>query len=246
MRPCLVLTRPQASSETFAEMARMAGWQGEVVIAPLIEIALISPPPDILQRARVLIFTSQHAVAAMAQHENARHWPVWAVGPRTAEAARASGFSEVHQAGGDAKALLSDLDAAGETGPFLHLRGDHVAADIVSALRSRGHAAQGVVVYSQQARSLSAAAKTRIMQGGDLVLAVFSPRSAALLVSELAALRTGEATRLHLVAISPAAAEAARVLGPASTSIAVTPDASGMLTALAATQAMLEPLEKPS
>lgn len=245
MRPCLVLTRPHASSEAFAAMAKAAGWRGDTLIAPLIEIALAPPPPQVLQKARVLIFTSQHAVAAMAQASPDRDWPVWAVGPRTAEAARNLGFSHVHQAGGDAKALLADLAQAQAEGPFLHLRGDHVAADIVAALRAQGHQAEGRIVYGQVARPLDPSAQTRIGQGGDLVLAVFSPRSAALLVAALESVNLS-AARLHLVAISQAAAQPAAGLPLSGCQIAQTPDSQGMLASVSATQAMLEPLEKPS
>lgn len=246
MRPCLVLTRPQASCDAFAAMARAAGWRGDIMISPLLDIAFSPPSADALQQARVLIFTSQHAVAALAQASTARHWPVWAVGPRTAQAARDHGFKQVHQAGGDAKALLSELAAAQVAGPFLHLRGEHVVADITASLQALGQVAEECVVYSQNARSLSPQVCVRIAQGGDLVLPVFSPRSAALLVAELGALEPDDTRRIHLVAISRAAAKAATALPAFRTEIAPTPDAQGMLAALSATQAKLEPWEKPS
>lgn len=245
MPPCLVLTRPQASAQSFAQQAQAHGWSGEVLIAPLIEIRLFDLPDNLLDGIATLIATSRHAIAALAKGTKRRDMPLWTVGPGTAQAARAAGFRHVFEAGGDAKALLRDLKEAGVAGPFLHLRGNHVATDLVAALAAIGHQAQGCIVYAQDALPLSLQAQQRLQAGGDLVLAVFSPRSGALLAAQLQALDLSRAG-LHLVAISTAATQPLEGLSLASRRIAAQPDADGMLAALAATHAALEPLGKPS
>lgn len=239
-RPCLVLTRPQGDSVRFADQAHAAGWQGGVVIAPLLEIVLLPLDIAVLKEARTLVLTSQHAVTALSLATDARDWVVWAVGPRTAQAARASGFAVVHQSGGDAKALLDDLIHSRPTPPIVHLRGRHAAADIAATLRAQGQDAAGVVVYEQVARPLSEQAQARLFQGGDVVLPVFSPRSGRLLADAIAGLETGS-TRLHLVAISAAAADAAMISPVASCHIAAQPDARSMCDALVSLQQWLEP-----
>ncbi len=242
-RPCLLLTRPRADSSRFAEAARRAGWDHEVLIAPLMQIVLHPPAPAQLARARTLVFTSQHAVAAVADVAP-REAVVWAVGPHTAQAARAAGFADVHVAQGDATSLLQALAAAPPPEPVLHLRGKHAATDIAEALRASGHAASSLIVYAQAARALEPAAATRLEDGGDVVLTAFSPRSAALLAEALAPLSL-HAARLHLVAISAAAAAPLDELTGARCRIASHPDVPAMLDALIATQAALEPWEKP-
>ncbi len=243
MPPCLFLTRPARESAAFADAARAAGWRGAVFCAPLMRIDLEPPSEDALARAGTLIVTSQHAVAALAQATARRDWPVWCVGPRTAQAARAAGFAHVHQAGGDARALLAELRAARPPAPLLHLRGAHVACDLAAALQ-----AQALVVYRQEALTLPREAAERVAAGGVLVLPVFSPRSARLLVAALAPLRH-DAAHKELLAISPAARDAALAASNgvdwAGVTVAARPDAQSMCAALMRLQARLEPYEKP-
>lgn len=239
-RPCLMLTRPEIDSARFAEQARAAGWQGTVMIAPLLEIVHLPLDVAALRGARTLVLTSQHAVSALNLATYARDWEVWAVGPRTAQAAREAGFADVHQSGGDANALLHDLSRYRPPAPVVHLRGRHAAADIAAGLQAQGQDATAVVVYDQIARPLSAQAQLRLNQGGDVVLPVFSPRSGRLLADAMAGLETGS-TRLHLIAISMAAADAAVISPVASCHIAAHPDARSMSKALACLQQTLEP-----
>ncbi|MGY6547482.1 MAG: uroporphyrinogen-III synthase [Roseinatronobacter sp.] len=243
--PCLILTRPEAASRAFAQDVRAAGWKGTCLIAPLQRIALMPPDPDSLSRAQALVFTSHHAVAALAQATTRRDWPVWAVGPRTAQAARLAGFADVTQGSGTAPALLSDLRLRAPQGPILHLCGRHLACDLARALRDAGHDAQSLVAYDQLATVPDDAVRARIAAGGALVCPVFSPRSARLLVAALEGLPL-DGSNLHLVAISAAAADGAAGLQWHSTRIASTPDAEAMIAALLECQAVLEPAEKPS
>ncbi len=243
-RPCLMLTRPETESARFAEQAQAAGWRGSVMTAPLLEIVLLPLDVAALTGARTLVFTSQHAVSALILATDARDWVVWAVGPRTAQAARAAGFAVVHQSGGDASALLDDLTHSPPSAPAVHLRGRHAASDIAGALRAQGQDASAVVCYEQVAQPLSAQAMARLRQGGDVVLPVFSPRSGRLLADAIAAIAPLP-TRLHLVAISTAAANVATISPLASCHVAARPDARSMCDALATMQQTLEPLGKP-
>jgi uroporphyrinogen-III synthase len=242
--PCLLLTRPQQDAQRFADQARAEGWAGDILISPLLEIILYPPPEADLAHARSLVLTSQHGVAALAGATLRRDWPVWAVGPRTAQAARAAGFAQVHEAGGDAAALLRDLVQNPPPPPVLHLRGAHVATDIAQVLQDKGQHAEGIVVYAQLPCALSPAACARLEAGGDVVLPVFSPRSAQLLAKALAGVSHAQ-TRLHPVAISAAAAAPLDGLGLMPCQIATRPDMPAMCAALAATQAKLEPWAKP-
>ncbi len=239
-RPCLVLTRPRPESARFAEQVRQAGWRGEIIIAPLLEIVLHPLQEGDFADARTLVVTSQHAVSALVQATDRRDWVIWAVGPRTAEVARDAGFLHVQQSGGDAKALMADLTQAPPPVPVVHVRGHHAAADIAAALHAQGQEARSLVGYEQVSCGLSAAACARLRAGGNVVLPVFSPRSARLLAQAVQDCGAG-ATRLHLVGISAAAIDAVGQLPTASRHVAARPDAGSVCAALMMVQQTLEP-----
>jgi uroporphyrinogen-III synthase len=243
-RPCLVLTRPKVESQRFAQQARDAGWRGEILIAPLLEIVLLPLEEAEIFLARTLVLTSQHAVSALTLATDRRDWDVWAVGPRTAQAALHAGFATVHQSGGDAKALLADLAQAPLQGPVLHLRGRHAIADIAAALRALGYDASSIVGYEQLPRNLDDCAVQRLQHGGDLVLPVFSPRSGRLLAKALQSITTTK-TRVHLLGISEAALKAVFFEPAASRHIAARPDAASICSKLGEVQQTLEPARKP-
>ncbi len=245
MPPCLLLTRPRAAAEAFAQSIRAAGWRGEVLVAPLMRIAHLPLAEADLEGAATLIATSRHAIEALARATGRRDMRLWVVGPGTAAAAQAEGFEKLQVAGGDAQALLRDIAQAGARGPFLHLCGAHVAADIAGSLRRHDHEARAQIVYRQDALPLSSAAKARIRAGGDLLCPVFSPRSGRLLAAELSALDMSRA-RLHMVSISPNADAATAHLRGFSRRIAARPDNAHMTVEIIACQAKLEPVEKPS
>lgn len=212
--------------------------------APLMRIVHDLPSENALISARTLVFTSQHGVAAFHRATKRRDWPVWCVGPRTAQAARDAGFAEVVVADGDAVSLRAALLVARLKEPVLHLRGEHAAMDLASELRAVGVDAHALVVYRQLPQGLSPQAALRLEQGGDIVLPVFSPRTGRLLAAALTPLRL-DAARLHLIAISKAACEAAQGVDWQGIERAARPDVPAMLQALGKVQATLEPLKKP-
>jgi uroporphyrinogen-III synthase len=230
----LLLTRPRAQSERFArDFAAALGREIPMVIAPLMEIVPRGLTVDPAAAAG-LIFTSENGVAAFAGAEARRHWPVWCVGERTAAAARAAGFVDVWVAGGDAESLVAEILAAHPPGPLLHLRGAHAAGDVPGRLTAGGVPTTTAVVYDQRAQPLTAEALSLLANPGEeVLLPLFSPRSAALLAEAAGGVRA----RLHPVAISPAAARvwAGSALGagrPAQ--VATAPDAPAMIIALMA------------
>ena len=226
-RPHLLLTRPRAQSERFA--ARLgARWPGlAVTMAPLMEIVLQPARADAADGMRGLIFTSENGVAGFLAGCARRDLPVWCVGPRTAETARAAGFGTVHVAGGDAQALLSMLVQTAPPGPLLHLRGQHAARAIADDLRAAGIAAQALVVYDQRARPLDSAARALLERPGEVIVPLFSPRTARLFAASLHDITLR--ARIHPIAISTAAAQPLSESHAATLHIASAPDATAML-----------------
>ena len=218
----VLLTRPEAQSAAFA---RRLGPGFEALIAPLIEIAHRPGSAD-PGAARALVFTSVNGVEGWRRRGGPTGLPVWCVGSRTADAARAAG----HAVAGDAPTLdaLAELMRGAPTGALLHVRGTHVAGDLAAALPDRPVAVE--IVYEAEARPLSEAAHRALEAGRIDAIPVFSPRTAARLVAERRAGWRLDATRL--IAISAPTAEALAPLAPQRVETAPTPDAEGLIAML--------------
>src|SRR5665213_3256999 len=101
----IVVTRPQADSERTATTLRARGH--DVLIAPLLQVELVGT--DFFGGWGGIIITSANAPGAIAGHparEKLTKLPLYAVGQRSADAARAAGFSNVTSAGGDVRDLV--------------------------------------------------------------------------------------------------------------------------------------------
>jgi uroporphyrinogen-III synthase len=99
-----------------------------------------------------VIITSANAPAAIADNparEALIALPLLAVGQRSAEAARAAGFTEVTSAGGDVRDLLRALATRrlDQVAPLLYLAGEDRSMDLTAELAVHGIAAEMRVVY---------------------------------------------------------------------------------------------------
>ena len=128
----LLVTRPEPDGERTAQALRARGHA--VVLAPLLRTEPVAfALPD--QAFGAVVLTSANAARAVAAHRSLARLvalPAFAVGRRTAEAARAVGFRDVRSADGD-KADLGDLLRAqfgAERAPLLYLAGEDRAGEI--------------------------------------------------------------------------------------------------------------------
>ncbi len=201
--PVLLLTRPKDRAAEFADavQARLAR-PVPVLVSPLVEIVPLGVTPDIARDA-VLLFTSAAGPASLGPHyEAAGRW-AYCVGDRTADAARAAGF-RARSADGDAAALARLVREAAPVAPLVHVRGAHAKGDLAGRLSAAGFQVSECVTYRQQ-ECPPAPELVRLLSGAcDVVAPVFSPRGSA----RLAAATEGRQARLHVVAISGAAASA--------------------------------------
>ena len=111
----LVLTRPQDDSERFAPILRAHGH--DVLIAPLMRVETIEAA--LRPHWGAIVITSANAATAIASHPVHAQLvtlPVYAVGKRSADAARQAGFANVATAGGIAAELAVVYRAV--TAPF--------------------------------------------------------------------------------------------------------------------------------
>lgn len=224
-RPTLLLTRPEASARRFlAEFRAAYGGDLPAVISPLmaprfLDVAL----PD----CSAIVFTSETAVAAVARLGADRSALAWCVGPRTARAARAAGYSVV-EGSGSAESLARELIARNPAAKVFCPVAQDQAFDIETALLSAGIDTVSAIVYVQDPCPPSVDALT-LMAGGDpVILPLFSARSAALAVAAF----QGHRAPLRVAAMSAAVSEAAAGLRPERTNVASSPDAAALIRAI--------------
>lgn len=192
MLPTLVLTRPEAQSRALvAEL----GLEVAVVIAPVMEIGPADAPPD-LGPYHGVILTSVNGVAHAPDLTGKR---VYCVGKRTAEAARAKG-GDVVLTTLDAERLVAQIKAEG---PLVHLHGRYRSGNVAERLSSRGLETHSATIYDQAALPLADEARALIEGDRPVVLPLYSPRSAALVGAAVSHV----GPNVHVIVISPAAAE---------------------------------------
>jgi uroporphyrinogen-III synthase len=144
----VVLTRPQEDSERSAVALRARGH--EVLIAPLMTIETVEA--ELLHEFGAIVITSAHAALALADHpacDEIVKLPLYAVGRRSAEAARKVGFGDVTSAGGDLEDLLRVISArrSDKKAPLLYLAGEDRSGDLIGDLAVHGIAAELAVIY---------------------------------------------------------------------------------------------------
>jgi uroporphyrinogen-III synthase len=143
----VLVTRPLPDGERTAAVLRAKGY--DVLLAPLMQVRPI--PAVLAGHWSAVIITSANAlrVLSAAQLAPFLNLPLYAVGERSAEAARVAGFREVRSAQGDANALIRLIDEryANEAEPHLYLAGVDRAADIEGALAGKGIKVTTVDVY---------------------------------------------------------------------------------------------------
>ena len=184
----LLLTRPEAESRSLRDRLQAMGHV--VDTAPMLAIRQKHDAGDELQAAldgvTALLFTSANGVRAFAEASPLRDVMVYAVGPASALAAQAAGFTRVEAAGGDVD-LLAGLVRARHSraaGTLLHAAGSARAGDLQAMLQRDGYEVRRVVLYDAETaiRLPPAVAGRFAAQGYDGVL-FFSPRTAATFVN---------------------------------------------------------------
>lgn len=196
----ILLTRPQSGSERFCAILRKQIPEAEILISPLIDIKYVCPSPHLSNYGGV-IFTSVHGVGLFKNYDVPKNMPCFAVGPRTAQAASDAGFL-VNASDGDAVALVKMILSYPYLGKLLHIRGEHSRGEVAKYLSQNGHPCEDMVVYSQTAKPLISRVIEAVQGGEPLILPLFSPRTASLLLKQIT-----PAPGSHIVAMSKSVAE---------------------------------------
>lgn len=234
----LLLTRPEAESQSLREKLQALGHAVET--APMLAIRQKHDMGDELQAAlagvTALLFTSANGVRAFADASPLRDVMVYAVGPASALAARAAGFSRVEAAGGDVD-LLAQLVRARHSraaGALLHAAGSARAGDLQAMLQQDGYDVRRVVLYdAETAIELPDAVAGRFAAGGYEGVLFFSPRTAATFVNLVqAADIVGGAAVATAYCLSDNVAREAAVLSWAAVKVAQSPGEADLVALL--------------
>jgi uroporphyrinogen-III synthase len=237
----VLVTRPQPDDEATAVALRARGF--EVLTAPMLRFEPVAFQDDTDAAYGAVIVTSANALRGIEPHlENSRllALPLFAVGERTADAARRAGFENVISANGDAAGLRDCVLASVRTkelkkaSPLLYLAGADLARDLAGELGERGFTVVTHTTYrmapvsSLPREACDAFAAHRI----EAVLH-YSRRSAR---AFLQAARAGgveiSALAIPQCCISAQVATVVRDAGATQVVVAATPDENALLEAL--------------
>ena len=198
--PRIWITRALPGAEETA--GRLRAMSLPVLVDPLLAVVPLSPAID-LDGVAALAFTSVNGVEAFARLSAVRDRPVFAVGERTARAAREAGFGEAASADGAVEALaaLITARASGIGGEVLVPGALEPAGDLISPLAAAGLKARRVAVYETVERD--PAPDTLDQLGTMAAVLLHSPRAAGKLARVLQA---RPAPSLRALCLSPAVA----------------------------------------
>jgi uroporphyrinogen-III synthase len=176
----MLVTRPEPDASETA--ARLAALDINPIIAPLLGFDLLQTTLPVAEGFAALAVTSANALRAL--HERGelprlRHLPLYAVGDRTAEAARAFGFDEVISANGDLDALVALLGRAGLNGPILYPAAREQSGDLARALAPHGVMVITAPVYAMSAMAEFPARARSGVAAGEIAAALFYSRRTA-------------------------------------------------------------------
>ena len=181
----LLLTRPEPDAARTAALLRERGH--DVVLAPLLRIEPVAV--ELTGSYAAILMTSANAARAIAAHPALTRLlpcPVFAVGDRTAAAARTAGFRDVVSAEGALPDLLRLVAGccSADAGRLLYLAGEDRAGDLAGDLAAHGIAVDTVVIYRASAAPSLPAEAARALAAGALDGALhYSARSLAVLLA---------------------------------------------------------------
>lgn len=228
----VLVTRPLPDGERTAATLRAKGH--DVLLAPLMQVRPI--PAVIAGNWSAVIVTSANALRVLpaAQLAPLLSLPLYAVGARSAEAARDAGFREIRTAQGDADALIRLIAEryANEPAPYLYLAGEHRAADIEGALSGKGIKVTTVVVYRNMTTGFPPELIRAVEQRQLDAVLHFSRRSADNFVIGTKTAGLPSALALKQLCLSPQVAEPLAAAGARDVGIARRPDEASLLALL--------------
>lgn len=150
----ILVTRPRRDATRLAQKLRRHGHS--VLIAPMLRM-IFNPAPLWPRHApAALAVTSANGVDALQSAQDqfrlkfgyrVTQLPLFAVGTKTARAARRAGWNDIAVAKGNVDSLAQHIIAAHSAGDIWHISGEAQSGDLVAALQAAGISAQRVKLY---------------------------------------------------------------------------------------------------
>lgn len=232
----VLVTRPQPDADATAAALRVRGH--DALIAPMLAFEPRALRTDGDARYAAVIVTSANALRALKDDvalEPLLALPLYAVGEKTAETARETGFKKVISADGDAGALRDLIAKRGKPGdPLLYLAGADLARDLAGELGARGFTVVTQTIYRMvPVRQLAREAADAIGAGAIGAVLHYSRRSARAF-AEAAQASGVEVTALSLpqCCLSDAVATVIRDCGASRVMTAARPDENALFETL--------------
>ena len=234
--PEIIITRPKKEAHVFNDhiLSRLPGVK--IIISPLITIKFTNLNVD-LTSFDGIIFTSSNGIEAIENLSVPQNMPCFAVGPKTAKRASGLGFLTSHGQG-NADDLISLILSRSSVGRLLHISGEHTRGNISTQLTQAGHSCERIVAYKQEPLSLTNEALDAFEGGKPLILPLFSPRTAQLLITQSVPFEHS-----HMIALSNAVAKPFRGCNLSSLTVAKAPNSESMLNELVKTFEYISSLE---
>jgi uroporphyrinogen-III synthase len=229
----VLVTRPAEDGAETAARLREMGHQP--LLAPLLTTHFLGGLAPSLDDVQAILATSANGVRAFARLSLRRDLPLFAVGPQTSEAAARTGFSDVRNAQGDARALAEAAMrwATPNKGALLHVSGEQGTGHLHEILTARGFTVRKAVLYRVDATDDLPVEAVAALEHGAVDAALFySPRSARLFMQLLA---KGNLSVHGVIAACISAATAAGLEGGADFAdirIAARPNQAALLASL--------------
>ena len=175
----ILITRPIDEATSTAERLEAMGHR--VVMAPIIRVEPVSF--ELPENNRSIIVTSMNGARMGLANVGDKARPIFAVGEKTANAARELGFTNVSVGPGTARQLVPLLLECGlsEKRKYTHLCGSTLSYNICDVLKNEGLDAENTVTYQTAAvRGLSAGVQEALDAGEIDVALFYSPRTATI------------------------------------------------------------------
>ena len=198
----VLVTRPEPDAGDTARRLAALGCVPDVFPLTRMHVTRVRlPEPTGLSG---LIVTSANALRALAERgalEAYRALPLFAVGARTAAAARAAGFAEVTSAGGDAAMLIDLVSAHAGAGTYFYPAAEETARNLPKALAASGRLVIAARVYRMEPVPRLDPAVAARLEAGELAAALVYSRRAAMLFAELTELVLSPRRRRELTLV---------------------------------------------
>lgn len=229
-----LITRAAAEAERSAARLRARGI--DCLISPLLRMVDVAADIPARDFAAIVLTSARAAQSQAVQRLPAplKALPLWVVGEKTCDAARAAGLSGPALTAPDAATLAAGIGKLGTAGPALYLAGADRKPDLERELARLHIGLCACVVYEAQALDgLSEAAQQALSAGRIDAVLHYSRRSADLYAKAASSAGVPLDAARH-VCLSEDVAGALRALGATRIAVAAAPTESALFDALVA------------